>query len=567
MKRYLTIFSIAMFICLIAPLTIKATTSLSEIYISVTDAKTAIQEKDEQAFKQHFKEIKDNWQKVNQNNHKLVQTINEDIHKVEESKSPEDKEKALNKLTSDLIDYEKVLNPVDKQKKRDQLQKEMQPLIQEISKAITDKDFEQAQAINNQLNATWTKNEAIVREDDIGRYGQIETRLMFTRIALTKDKVDAASAQIEVKQLKKALDEYYAGKKSDVKTGDQDVNILNKHLDQAIRNIKNNDLAKAKQDLQQFIIVWPNVESEISTKNGALYTKIEQQIPQFAGQLEQDNKDDIQAHLESINHEIKSTISKTSYTFWDAALILLREGVEALLIVMALLTVTRKSEQRKASKWIVIGSMSGIALSIVLAFIFKSIFDNLGATRELTEGIVGIGSVVLMIIVGIWLHSKSSLDSWQSFINKNMDKAMSTGSIITFGLVAFLSVFREGAETIIFYLGIVGKISTWSFVLGIVVASVILVLIAIFFNQITKWIPIHRLFFIMSLFIFILAFKILGVSIHTLQILNIVSQHAINKLPFIDIVGFYPTYETLIPQLALVIIVVVYYMMSKKKGT
>lgn len=556
-----------MFICLIAPLTIKATTSLSEIYISVTDAKTAIQEKDEQAFKQHFKEIKDNWQKVNQNDHKLVQTINEDIHKVEESKSPENKEKALNKLTSDLIDYEKVLNPVDKQKKREQLQKEMQPLIQEISKAITDKDFEQAQAINNQLNATWTKNEAIVREEDIGRYGQIETRLMFIRIALTKDKVDAASAQIEVNQLKKALDEYYAGKKSDVKTGDQDVNILNKHLDQAIRNIKNNDLAKAKQDLQQFIIAWPNVESEISTKNGTLYTKIEQQIPQFAGQLNQDNKDDIQAHLESINHEIKSTISKTSYTFWDAALILLREGVEALLIVMALLTVTRKSEQRKASKWIVIGSMSGIALSIVLAFIFKSIFDNLGATRELTEGIVGIGSVVLMIIVGIWLHSKSSLDSWQSFINKNMDKAMSTGSIITFGLVAFLSVFREGAETIIFYLGIVGKISTWSFVLGIVVASVILVLIAIFFNQITKWLPIHRLFFIMSLFIFILAFKILGVSIHTLQILNIVSQHAINKLPFIDIVGFYPTYETLIPQLALVMIVVVYYMMSKKKGT
>lgn len=209
-----------MFICLIAPLTIKATTSLSEIYISVTDAKTAIQEKDEQAFKHHFKEIKDNWQKVNQNDHKLVQTINEDIHKVEESKSPENKEKALNKLTSDLIDYEKVLNPVDKQKKREQLQKEMQPLIQEISKAITDKDFEQAQAINNQLNATWTKNEAIVREEDIGRYVQIETRLMFIRIALTKDKVDAASAQIEVNQLKKALDEYYAGKKSDVKTGD-----------------------------------------------------------------------------------------------------------------------------------------------------------------------------------------------------------------------------------------------------------------------------------------------------------------------------------------------------------
>ncbi|MEB6096143.1 FTR1 family iron permease [Mammaliicoccus sciuri] len=565
MKLYSIVFSLVAILFMLLSLTAKAETSLSDIYISVTDAKSAIQDKDEKAFDKHFKEIKDNWQSTNKKDHKLVGKIDQDIEKVEKSKSQKDRESALNTLTSDLIDYEKVLNPVDKQKKRDQLQNEMQPLIKNITKAISDKDFEKAKTINNQLNATWTKNEKIVREEDIGRYGQVETALMFTRIELTKDKVDASSAQMQVDQLKKELDDYHAGKKSDAKTSDQDVNILNEHLDTAIKNIKNDDLAKSKQALQQFIIAWPNVESEISTRNGALYTKIEQKIPQYAGQLDEDNKDDIGSQLETLNQEIKSTISKTSYTFWDAALILLREGVEALLIIMALLTVTRKSEQTKASKWIVIGSVIGIVLSIALAFIFKAIFENLGSTRELTEGLVGIGSVILMIIVGIWLHSKSSLDSWQNFINKNMDKAMSTGSIVTFGLVAFLSVFREGAETIIFYLGIVGKISTWSLILGIIVASVILALIAIFFNQITKWIPIHRLFFIMSLFIFILAFKILGVSIHTLQILNIVPQHTINHLPFIDLIGFYPTYETLIPQLALVILVVIYYTMSKKK--
>ena len=565
MKRYSIVFSLVAILFMLLSLTAKAETSLSDIYISVTDAKSAIQDKDEKAFDKHFKEIKDNWQSTNKKDHKLVEKIDQDIEKVEKSTSQKDRESALNTLTSDLIDYEKVLNPVDKQKKRDQLQNEMQPLIKNITKAISDKDFDKAKTINNQLNATWTKNEKIVREEDIGRYGQVETALMFTRIELTKDKVDASSAQMQVDQLKKELDDYHAGKKSDAKTSDQDVNILNEHLDTAIKNIKNDDLAKSKQALQQFIIAWPNVESEISTRNGALYTKIEQKIPQYAGQLDEDNKDDIGSQLETLNQEIKSTISKTSYTFWDAALILLREGVEALLIIMALLTVTRKSEQTKASKWIVIGSVIGIVLSIALAFIFKAIFENLGSTRELTEGLVGIGSVILMIIVGIWLHSKSSLDSWQNFINKNMDKAMSTGSIVTFGLVAFLSVFREGAETIIFYLGIVGKISTWSLILGIIVASVILALIAIFFNQITKWIPIHRLFFIMSLFIFILAFKILGVSIHTLQILNIVPQHTINHLPFIDLIGFYPTYETLIPQLALVILVVIYYAMSKKK--
>ncbi|WP_320420560.1 FTR1 family iron permease [Mammaliicoccus lentus] len=564
MKRYLIAFSIIILMCLVIPITVKAEISLSNIYISVTDAKTAIQDKDTKAFEAHFKDIKENWSKVNKKDHKLVKTINNDIENIEKSNSNDEKIKSLNTLTTDLIDYEKVLNPVDKQAKRDKLQNQMQPLIKEMGTAISNKDFDKAVVINNKLNSTWTNNEKIVREEDIGRYGKIETALMFIRIELTKDKIEQGSAQMQVDQLKKELDDYHAGKQSDAKTSNQDVTVLNEYLDEAIRNIKNNKLSKTKQDLQSFIVAWPNVENEIGTRNGELYTKIEQKIPQYVGQINESNKDDIQAELETLNQEIKSTISKAGYTFWDAALILLREGVEALLIIMALLTVTRKTEQTKASKWIMSGSLLGIILSIALAFIFKAIFENLGSTRELTEGIVGICSVILMVIVGAWLHSKSSLESWGKFINKNMDKAMSTGSLLTFGLVAFLSVFREGAETIIFYLGIVGKISTWSLILGILVAVFILILIAVFFTQITKWIPIHRLFFIMSLFIFLLAFKILGVSVHTLQILNILPQHTINHLPFIDLIGLYPTYETVIPQLILIVIVMIYYMMSKK---
>ncbi len=564
MKRYLIAFSITILMCLVIPITVKAEISLSNIYISVTDAKTALQDKDTKAFEAHFKDIKENWSKVNKKDHKLVNTINNDIENIEKSNSNDEKIKSLNTLTTDLIDYEKVLNPVDKQAKRDKLQNQMQPLIKEMGTAISNKDFDKAVVINNKLNSTWTNNEKIVREENIGRYGKIETALMFIRIELTKDKIEQGSAQMQVDQLKKELDNYHAGKQSDAKTSNQDVTVLNEYLDEAIRNIKNNKLSKTKQDLQSFIVAWPNVENEIGTRNGELYTKIEQKIPQYVGQINESNKDDIQAELETLDQEIKSTISKAGYTFWDAALILLREGVEALLIIMALLTVTRKAEQTKASKWIMSGSLLGIILSIALAFIFKAIFENLGSTRELTEGIVGICSVILMVIVGAWLHSKSSLESWEKFINKNMDKAMSTGSLLTFGLVAFLSVFREGAETIIFYLGIVGKISTWSLILGILVAVFILILIAVFFNQITKWIPIHRLFFIMSLFIFLLAFKILGVSVHTLQILNILPQHTINHLPFIDLIGLYPTYETVIPQLILMVIVMIYYMMSKK---
>ena len=150
------------------PITVKAEISLSNIYISVTDAKTALQDKDTKAFEAHFKDIKENWSKVNKKDHKLVKTINNDIENIEKSNSNDEKIKSLNTLTTDLIDYEKVLNPVDKQAKRDKLQNQMQPLIKEMGTAISNKDFDKAVVINNKLNSTWTNNEKIVRKKILG---------------------------------------------------------------------------------------------------------------------------------------------------------------------------------------------------------------------------------------------------------------------------------------------------------------------------------------------------------------------------------------------------------------
>lgn len=563
MKRFLIVFSLLL---LISPLsTTYAAVSLSDSFIAITDMKTAIQDNDTVSYKTHLDELKKSYKVLPKGKDKTLEAkIEKQINILESGASSTKKLNALQTLSEDLVRYEKVLNPEDKNKKRQALKNAMYPVIKDMKSSIQKDDIDQAMIDNKTLNTVWTANEKIVRSEDIGRYGQIETALMMTRIELSKDTPNKKGALQQLDQLKTELDDYLAGKKAG-KVKNKDATILSTYLTDAIQQIDDNQLGDAKTTLSQFVVDWPNVEGDIRNSNATLYTKIEQEIPDYAGSLNKDNKNEIKKNLALINTEIKQAVSKDNYTFIDAALILLREGVEALLIIMALLSVTKKAGQRKAAGWIIVGSMIGLLASALLAIVFNQLFQNIGQGRELIEAVVGLCSVIFMIFIGAWLHSKSSLANWQKFIDKNMTQAITTGSVLTFSFVSFLSVFREGAETLIFYAGIAGKISLSQLVIGIITALVILAVIAVFFDKITAIIPIRQLFFIMSIFIFLLSFKILGVSIHTLQVLGIAPTTTIAHLPFISLIGLYPTIETLVPQLALVMIVVIYFIYSRSK--
>lgn len=563
MKRFLIVFSLLL---VLSPLsTTYAAVSLSDSFIAITDMKTAIQDHDAAAYNKHLAELKQGYASLPKGKDKtLEQKIEQQINVLETEKSSTTRLDSLQTLSKDLVRYEKVLNPEDKNKKRQALKNALYPVIKDMKAAIENNDIKQAMRDNKTLNTVWTANEKIVRSEDIGRYGQIETALMMTRIELSKDTPNKDGALKQLDQLTTELDDYLAGKKAE-KVQDKDATILSTYLSDAIQQIDDHQIDAAKATLSQFVVDWPNVEGDIRNSNAALYSKIEQKIPDYAGSLNEQNKEDIKKNLTLINTEIKQAVSKDHYTFIDAALILLREGVEALLIIMALLSVTKKAGQRKATGWIIAGSVLGLLASAILAVIFNQLFQNIGQGRELIEAVVGLCAVILMIFIGTWLHSKSSSANWQKFINKNMSQALTTGSVLTFSFVSFLSVFREGAETLIFYAGIAGKISLSQLIIGIMIALVILLIIAIFFDKITAVIPIRQLFFIMSLFIFLLSFKILGVSIHTFQVLGMIPTTTISHLPFVPLIGFYPTVETSVAQLILIIGVAIYFIYTRKK--
>lgn len=173
----------------------------------------------------------------------------------------------------------------------------------------------------------------------------------------------------------------------------------------------------------------------------------------------------------------------------------------------------------------------------------------------------------MMLTVGVWLHSKFNIQSWNRYIGKQMDQAIATGSLISFALISFLSIFREGAETIIFYAGMAPYMGFTQLMIGIGIAAAILVVVGFVMLRYSTRIPVSPFLKGATLLIYVIAFKILGVSIHSLQVSQVLPNHSIHSFPFIEWIGLYPTWETMLPQVGLLIVIGITAVMIKtKKG-
>jgi high-affinity iron transporter len=247
--------------------------------------------------------------------------------------------------------------------------------------------------------------------------------------------------------------------------------------------------------------------------------------------------------------------SNQIYTAIDAAVIILREGLEALLVIVALLAFLRRSGNADKRGWIWAGGALGVLASIVVAIVLQAVFSQVsaGQNRELIEGLTGLVAAALLLYVSYWLHSKASLHAWQSYINARTSRALARGSLAGLALLAFLAVFREGGETVIFYLGMAPSIALRELLLGLGIGVVALVVIAVLMLVAGVKLPLRLFFRIASVLVYYLAFKFVGAGIHALQTVDLVSTTPIPSLPAIPFVGFYPTWETAMPQLILLL--------------
>lgn len=537
--------------------------SYSSLFISIGDAIMKTKVDDWEGAEKAVEQFKQQWDQLDKMAGPQEQAVNEELEETEKALEARDVSamiEHLSALSSAFFDYDKMVHPVDESALREEFGSIMTPALDSLEEAVSLKEEEAVLNAYKKVLSVWNRKESIVREQSLNHYGKIETSLGLLRIAVSKDTKDFSEIERHFANLTQAVSDFVTGKETEpISSENYSLKTLVELLDQAAEQIHNGEPSLATGSLEEFLIVWPSVEGEISTRSASLYSELENNIPLIASKLASSDPDweVLENQLEGYAQEI-SLLQQKNYSVWDAALVMLREGMEALLVVTAMLAFLKKTGNNRYQKWIWVGTIAGVVMSVAAAIFINLIFSSsmAGANREMMEGITGIISVFMMIGVGIWLHQKSHMRAWNRYIRSKMNAALSTGSVISMSFISFLSIFREGAETILFYTGMASSMSLEKLFLGIAIAVVLLLVCAIFMIRFSVKIPLAPFFKVATVLIYALAFKILGVSLHALQLTNDISVSPIEKLPILDLIGFYPTWETVIPQLTMLIVLI-----------
>lgn len=419
----------------------------------------------------------------------------------------------------------------------------------------------------------WTPAERGIRADNPAVYGLLETKMSLLRVALQAEPLREEAVKAEAEALYTLLADYSAGKAVD--TGDvsaQPASIggLISYLKKASAAAESGDSPGAAGIMEQFIAAWPSAEGQVQIASPKVYANIENESAAVTGDLLSDppKLNQALATMDTMLAELTPLAGDTAYTAWDAALILLREGLEAILVLSALLSYVKRDGGPKTQRWVWSGAAAGLASSIGLAVLLTYTLSQAasGSARELIEGITGLVAVVMMLTIGRWMHSKSNAAAWNKYVGRQVDGALAKGSLWSLFFVAALAILREGAETTIFYVGMAPSIATSQLLLGIGGALVVLIILGYAIIALSAKLPIAAFFRAATVLIYYLVFRFLGESIHSLQVAGKLPAHVENGLPSVGWLGLYPTWETLLPQVLILAFILWEMLRSRSAG-
>ena len=272
--------------------------------------------------------------------------------------------------------------------------------------------------------------------------------------------------------------------------------------------------------------------------------------------------------------------------FLEAFIILLREGLEAILVIGGIIAYLVKSGNKKKLKPVYIGSVVAIACSALAAWILsilKAKSAMFGASQEVIEGVTALLAVAVLFYVSNWMLNKSETETWNRYINDKVEGSVSKGSMFALGFTAFLAVFREGAEVILFYQPMLSdaqaqNIGSGAIWLGVLAAVAILAVVFIAIRFFSIKLPLKPFFLATSILMAVMSIAFLGSGIKELlegDAINLWNVHIpvisdlVAKIPendVLDTFGIYPHIETVIPQLILLVITVVLFIIAQKKS-
>jgi high-affinity iron transporter len=278
--------------------------------------------------------------------------------------------------------------------------------------------------------------------------------------------------------------------------------------------------------------------------------------------------DRLKAYLVEDAASLDGTKESSAGVFAASLLIITREGFEAIIIVGAIIAYLIKSGNKDKTRAVYIGSVIALFASVVMAFILNSLAGANGENQEIVEGVTMLVAVAVLFYVSNWMVSKSEAEAWSKYIEGKVSGAISRGSMFSLAFAAFLAVFREGAETILFYQALNADTETYKNMvwIGLAVGAVLLVAIYLAIRFLSIRLPLKPFFLGTSVLLFVMSIAFTGSGIKELQEGNVISVTTVPGAPTVDILGIYPTVETLLPQVILLVITVVTFIVQIRKG-
>jgi high-affinity iron transporter len=243
----------------------------------------------------------------------------------------------------------------------------------------------------------------------------------------------------------------------------------------------------------------------------------------------------------------------------QSATIILREGFEVVLIIGALLAYVAKSGNSQMRRPILAGTVAGVGVSLATGYAFLRVFHGASAGAiEALEGATMLLAAVVLFWVSYWLVSKAEADKWQRYIQGKVKVALSRGSGLALAGAAFLAVYREGVETVLFYQALVGSApgAASAVVGGLFVGGAALAVVYGLFRRFGMRVPIRQFFLGTSVLLYYMAIVFTGKGVAELQEAGWIAVTPVSGAPRVDFLGVYPTVETLLAQGVLVVLLV-----------
>ncbi|UOF89097.1 FTR1 family iron permease [Fodinisporobacter ferrooxydans] len=427
-----------------------------------------------------------------------------------------------------------------------------------VDKALSEANqghLSQAKDTYQKFPDMWLKIEDSVKTESGQAYSDIELNMGQVDYALIQNKQPGIVKALQ--GLKDVNERFIHGqyakgeqfKKESITLGD----FLNM-LQETKKQTQNHDQQAALQDIGKVRQSWLSVEGVVVAQSASIYGDSERDMVTINAMIAAGNDQGAAQILDRMIQYLTPLATKTGYTIWDAAMIPIREGLEALLVVAALLAFVKKSNQSKGKVWIWSGVFGGLGVSAILAVVVKLVFSSgaFGNNNFLISGWTGVIAAAMLLYMAYWLHSQSNIKDWQKYLRTQSQSAVDTGRLVSLGVLSFLAVFREGTETVLFIIGMINQISIQNLILGLLLGLGILAVLAFLMLVVGIKLPMRPFFMVSSFIVFYLCLKFTGMGIHSLQLAGTLPSTTA-PLPSVDFIALYPSWESSIPQILLVL--------------